>query len=189
MALSDVQLCNRALIKLGAAPITGFDDGTPQGEIAGTLYPSIRDALLSAHGWSFATAQAGLSELETPPLADFGAAFALPADCLRVLSAGIGARGRGVRFRVAGKALHADAEAITLSYIFRPLEADFPPFFDAALIARLAAELCLPITENTSRAELHGRLAEEAFRAAKLIDSQQDTPPALEGFTLIEARS
>jgi hypothetical protein len=46
-------------------------------------------------------------------------------------------------------------------------------FFDAALIAALAAEFCLPVTESTSRAELLYRLSESEFRRARLIDAQQ----------------
>ncbi len=190
MALSDVQLCNRALIKIGATPLGGFDDGTPQAEIAETLYATTRDALLSAHAWTFATAQAALTTtLASPPTADFAHAFQLPADCLRVLSAGSGVRGRGLAYRIVGTTLQTDRDEVVITYVYRAAESAFPPFFDAALIARLAAEFCLPITENTSRAEMYFTLAERAFREAKLIDSQQDTPQAIEDFVLVEARS
>ncbi len=188
MALTDISLCSRALIRLGARPIAAFTDGTAEAEIANALYSSTRDALLSDHAWSFATCQAELTQLADPPLADYGLAYQLPNDLLRVLSAGTLGRGRGVPFRIVGGALHCDADPLLLTYIYRPEESAFPPFFDQALIARLAAEFCVPITENTSRAELHFRLAEEEFRRAKLTDSQQDTPLAIDGFTLIDAR-
>ncbi len=58
MALNDVALCSRALVRLGAAPITSFADGTAESEIAGALFAPTRDALLSAYGWSFASGQA-----------------------------------------------------------------------------------------------------------------------------------
>ncbi|WP_425429102.1 hypothetical protein [Azospirillum thermophilum] len=57
------------------------------------------------------------------------------------------------------------------------------------LIARLAAEFCLPLTESGSRAEALAALAEAEFRRARLIDSQQDSQPGFEDFTLIEARA
>ena len=72
--------------------------------------------------------------------------------------------------------------------MFRPSEGDFPPYFNAALVARLAAEFCLPLTENSSRAERLSRLADAELKVAKLVDSQQDTPPRVEDFTLIRAR-
>src|SRR3546814_3560128 len=59
--------------------------------------------------------------------------------------------GGGVAYRIAERRLHASAETVVLTYVFRPAEADFPPFFDQALIARLAAEFCAPVTESTTR--------------------------------------
>ncbi len=188
MALSDIALCSRALLKIGASVINGFDDATAEAAVAGALYGPIRDALLSAFPWSFATGQASLNQLTATPLADYAYAFQLPENLLRVLSAGAGARARGLDYRIAERRLHCQAPEVVLLYIFRPAEADTPPFFDQALIARLAAEFCVPLTENTSRGEMLARLAEQELRHAKLIDSQQDTPPRFEDFTLIEAR-
>ncbi len=188
MALTDIALCARALIKLGAKPINGFDDGTAEAEVAAALYAPVRDGLLSAHPWNFATTQTTLAQLADAPLADYANAFALPTDFLRALSAGSGARGRGLAYRLSGASLHCNSPAVVLTYLRRPPEPDFPPFFDLALIARLAAEFCLPLTESTSRAEMLARLAEDELRRARTVDSQQDTPPRLEDFTLIEAR-
>ena len=189
MPLTDIALCSRALIRLGAAPITSFNDGTAEAEIAGALYAPVRDALLSAYGWSFASGQAQLTRLADPPAADYQYAYALPEDFLRALSAGTGGRGRGLEYRLARSALHTDAEDVLLSYIFRPDEAEFPPYFDSILIARLSAEFCIPVTESTSRAEAMFRLAETEFSRARQTDAQQDTPGRIEDFSLIEARS
>ncbi len=108
MALSAIALCSRALLKIGAATIASFDEGTAEAEVANNLYGPIRDKLLAAHQWSFACD--GVSELS------------------------------------------------------------FPPFFDQALIARLAAEFCIPLTESEARAVLLDRLANDELRRAKLID-------------------
>jgi hypothetical protein len=188
MALNDVALCSRALIRLGAAPITSFSDGTAESEIAGALYGPARDALLSAYPWTFATGQVALSLLDDAPVADYQSAFGLPNDFLRAVSAGSGGRGRGTHYRIARGALHTNAEAVTLTYIFRPEEEEFPPFFDSALIARLAAEFCIPVTENTSRAEALFRLGEGEYARARQIDAQQDSPGRIEDFTLIDVR-
>lgn len=188
MALSDVALCSRALIRLGAAPISSFDDGTAESEIAGALFGSVRDSLLSAYGWSFASGQVALNHLETPPVADYQHAFQLPSDFLRALSAGVGGRGRGLNYRISRNVLHTNADAVTLTYIFRPQEEEFPPYFDAVLIAKLSAEFCIPVTENTSRAETLFRLADSEFQRARQIDAQQDSPVQIEDFSLIKAR-
>jgi hypothetical protein len=174
MALSALALCSRALLKIGAQPIASLEEGTAEAEVAANLYPSVRDAALSAHPWSFATGQASLPRLAAQPHADYAHAFQLPAGFLRALSAG------DIAYRIHEDKLH--------TYVFRPDEADFPPFFASALVARLAAEFCIPLTESGSRAELLFRLADREMREARLVDSQQDTPRALAHFPLISAR-
>jgi hypothetical protein len=101
MALTDIGLCSRALTRIGAHPITSFSDGTAESEIAGILYGSARDALLSAYGWSFATGQVQLTQLSTPPVADYRYAYQLPNDFLRAMSAGGPGRGRGLNYRLS----------------------------------------------------------------------------------------
>ncbi|MBI1326027.1 MAG: hypothetical protein GC136_00115 [Alphaproteobacteria bacterium] len=188
MALTDIGLCARALVRLGAKPITSFDDGTTESDIAGILYAQARDALLSSYGWSFATAQAALNKLSEAPEADYDCAFQLPADYLRVLSAGSGGRGRGLHYRLYRDQLHANASDVTLTYIYAPDEETFPPYFDAALIARLVAEFCIPLTENTGRAEALIKIADQEYMKARQIDAQQDSPGRIEDFSLINVR-
>lgn len=188
MALDDIGLCARALARIGVHPITSFADGTTESEIAGLLYAPIRDAVLSSFPWNFATRQVLLSRLATPPNGDYQYAYQLPNDFLRAISAGSNGRGRGINYRLARNELHTDAGEVLLTYIFRPDETGFPPYFDALLMTRLAAEFCLPLTENTTRADLLARQAEVEFTRAKQIDSQQDSPSRIENFTLIDAR-
>jgi hypothetical protein len=189
MALTSIDLCSRALLKIGAHTIASFDEGTAEAEVAASLYPTVRDAVLSAHPWNFATSQMELPKLATPPIADFANAFQLPADCIRVLSAGTGGRGQGIRYKVTQRQIHTDVDEVILTCISRPDELDFPPFFDMALIAQLAAEFCIPLTDSTSRWETLQKLAESELRRAKLIDAQEDTPPSIDEFSLLEGRS
>ena len=188
MALSALALCSRALLKIGAQPVASLDEGTAEAEVAANLYPGVRDALLSIHPWSFATGQASLARLSARPTGDFQNAFQLPPGFLRALSAGPPGAGRGLAYRILESRLHTNAEQVVLTYVFRPDESGFPPFFDAALVARLAAEFCLPLTENSGRAEMLHRLAEAELRSARLADSQQATVRAIEDFPLIAAR-
>lgn len=188
MALNSIELCSSALVKLGADSISSFEDGTAEAKVAARLYPLARDAMLSAHPWSFATKKAELAQLTETPPTDFAYAHQLPNDFLVALSAGDAGRGRGLVYQIVNRQLHCDAETVVLSYVFQPSEGDFPAYFTPALVTRLAAEFCLPLTENTSRADRLTRLAEAELKLAKLADSQQDTPPKVEDFTLIEAR-
>ena len=187
MALSSIALCSRALLKIGTRSISSFDEGTAEAEVASSLYSPTRDAMLSSHSWSFATAQATLPRLDVIPVADYQYAFQLPSDYLRVLSAGAG-RGRGLDYRIQEKRLHTDVPEVVLSYVFRPNESDFPPFFDQALIARLAAEFCIPLTDSTSRTETLLNIAETETKRARITDTMQETNRAIDDYPLIKAR-
>ena len=188
MPLSNVELSSAALVKLGAKSISSFSDGTAEADVAGTLYDIVRDSLLGAHPWSFATAHAELVQLPAAPLTNFEYAFELPNDSIKALSAGNTCRSRGAVYQIIGREVHSNYEELTLAYVKRADETDFPAYFVSALVNRLAAEFCLPLTENASRSDLLFRVADTELKLAKLIDSQQDTPPKVEDFTLIEAR-
>lgn len=188
MSFNDIAIASRALIRLGAKPISSFNDGTVESEIAGALYDSVRDTMLSSYLWGFASTQRTLNQLTESPLADFQNAFALPNDFLRAVSAGTGGKGRGISFRVVNGQLHTNTSNVTLSYIYQPPEEEFPAYFTNALITRLAAEYAIPITESTTRADMLYRQAEQEFFKARQIDAQQDTPGRIEDFSLIKAR-
>lgn len=188
MAMTSLDLVNRALVKIGAAPITSFNDTVSEAKIAKLTYSTMRDALLSAYPWSFATMQRPLVRILGRPIADYEYAFQLPNDFLRVLSAGTNGKGRGLEYKIVERRLHCDSDHVILSYIFKPLEASFPPFFDQALIYALAAEFCLPITGSSNQTESLAKLAELEFKRARQIDASQDTPNQFEDNSLIEAR-
>ena len=119
---------------------------------------------------------------------EFANAFALPADCLRVLSAGSGGSGAGLVYRLLEGRLHTNASEAVLTYVFRAAETDDPPYFSKVLITHLAAEFCIPLTDSTSRWESLHKLAEAELRSAKLINAQEDTPQSLQDYCLVESR-
>ena len=187
MSYTDISLCSKAMLKIGAQRIVSFDDGSVEGEVASNLYPIIRDGLLSSYPWSFAVSQMRLPRVDITPVADYQYAYQLPSDFLRVMSAGSG-KGRGGEYKILRDRIHTNIDNLILTYVFRPYEGNFPAYFSEILISKLAAEFCLPITESTSRAEYLTKKAENEFARAKSVDAQQATPTCFEDFSLVEAR-
>jgi len=147
----------------------------------------VTEAALTAHPWSFTLKRARLAEIAGEPLADFGVRFALPDDFLRAIY--LDNRGSSPRHAVFGREIHTNARDVVLTYQRRPEESAFPPFFRSALVARLAAELCIPITESTARAEALDRLAERELERAWAIARAQETPPLVTDDSLLRVRS
>lgn len=203
MAQSDISLASQALLRLGAEAITAFDDGTAEADIAAALYPAIRDQMLCAYPWRFATYRRRLARLDADSPGDgageseYAAVFQLPAACLRALSltppwapaddADVLAGG-GLSYRIRGDRVHCNADAVVMTFIARVDAPAFPAYFAKALVDRLSAEFCLPVMENTARAELLHKLADTSFQIARTADAQSATPMSLNDYTLVRAR-
>lgn len=188
MPFTSIDLCSRALVKIGAKSISSFNEDTAESTVAEQLYTPVLEGLLSSYPWRFALSQRELARLKDAPNADYSYAYALPNDFLRAISAGPKGRGKGLDYRICGTQLHTNSESVLLTYLFKPAEVNFPPFFYQLVIAWLAAEFCLPLTESTARTEHLRAIAEDEFKRAKLIDSQQSVPSAFQDFSLIEVR-
>ena len=62
-AQSPVAVCSRALILVGAEPITSFDDGNNEALIASNMYEDVARSSLLNTRWRFSTNQAVLNRL------------------------------------------------------------------------------------------------------------------------------
>lgn len=200
MPMTPLQYCAQALMRLGAQPIASFEDASLEALVARMIYPMTRDALLASHPWSFAVSVTRLARFapDSPSGSPsdsvsnfreyFDHAFALPPHFLRALSAGADGNAEGLDYRLDGGRLLTSADAVWLRAVLRPNEAVFPPWFDALLVARLAADFCLPLTESPTRAEMLLKAADHAFRQGRLIDSQQQPAKSLRRFPLVDGR-
>jgi hypothetical protein len=188
MPSTPIELCSLALVKIGANAISSFEEGTLEAHVSGLLYPLVRDTLLSAHPWNFATTQLYCAKLTETPLADYTSSFELPSDCLRILSTGANSTRQGPEYKVQSGRIFTNAQTLLLTYIKRTEENRFPAFFKIALVARLASEFCIPLTDSTTRWKALQAVAEDEFRRAKSHDAQEDTPPRFHDFSLIESR-
>ena len=183
-----IALCSKALIKLGAKSITSFEEETAEAEVANQLYESTLQNLLASYPWRFALTQKNLARLTESPISDYQYAFQLPNDCVRVLSAGQNIKSSGLNYKIVGQKLYTNAPAVVLNYIRRPEENSFPAFFTDALIGKLAAEFCLPLTESTTRTDYIKKLSDISISAARLVDAQQNINSSFQDFSLIEVR-
>ena len=188
MTQTAIDICSCALVKVGTQPISSFTENSAEAQVATQLYEPTLQALLSAYPWRFALQQKELPRLAQNPDADYTYAYALPNDFLRAISAGTSHRGKGILYRIYQNQLHSDSENVILTYISRPLEENFPPFFTQLLILKLAEEFTLPLTESTARADYFNKLFLNTFSSAKLTDAQQSIPSVFQDFSLIEVR-
>lgn len=184
MPTADVDLCNRALSRLGTrASIAALDENSTEARTVSIWYAATRDALLRVHDWNFARRRVALAELGS--LSNGSAAgswayrFALPTDCLRLLRLEPSAAGQpSPRFEVAGdgtnRVVLCDEPAPVAIYTARVAD---PGLFDVgfaqALVDQLAAHVAYPITQKTDLAVRLAQAARAALAEAMAADSAE----------------
>ncbi|SNS12755.1 hypothetical protein SAMN04488503_2867 [Humidesulfovibrio mexicanus] len=178
MATSVIEICNNALTDLGEEAIASLGDNTKAARLCNQRWPAVRDAVLRAHPWNCALAQAELAASATSPAWRHAAAYPLPADCLRVLEACVGGSPLDEWEAQAG-AVHCDAQGpLQLLYIRR---VDDPRLYDPllceTLTARLAATLAYPLTASTSLAQSFWGQYADKLREARGVDAREAAPP------------
>lgn len=182
MAVSDVAICNLALQKLGATRITSLTEDSRNARSCNACYEEIRDAELRRHMWNFAIIRKTLAADATAPDFDFGYAFPLPGDCLRLLPPNDNDLDWTIENHNGRPAvLTNDGDTLQIRYVKRITD---PTAFDAAFVEALAAKLawhlCEEITQsNQKKADALNeyRFAISEARRTNAIEQISADPP------------
>jgi hypothetical protein len=84
VSVSDVDIANLALSKLGVLPIVSFADNNPRAALINRTYAMYRDKIQRAYRWNFTRVYTFLSASATPPVFEYPYAYPMPNDCLRI---------------------------------------------------------------------------------------------------------
>lgn len=147
-----VTLGNKALSKCGHYDfITSLTDNTKAANLLLINYESVRDAMLRAHPWNFATTRATLAPNSTTPIwGDGSNFFPLPSDCLRVL----GTDDPYDVWSVEGGQLYYNDTTVNISYTQRITDPNrFDALFIEAYTTMLAITICPPLTDSDTKLE------------------------------------
>ncbi len=182
---SRVEICNRALDKLGSAAITSLDDNVKSARACARMFDSVRDAELRDHQWNFATARASLPALDEVPVYGFSKQYQLPGDCLKVVEINPVAD-----WKIEGRRLLTNITApLRIKYIRRVRDtSSFDALFTEALAARLAQELSETLTQSNSKKRAAQEDYAQAIRRARRADAIEGTADALAETSWIKAR-
>lgn len=182
MATTDVDICNRALSRLGTrAMISALDENSTEARTASIWYAATRDTLLRAHDWNFARRRVALALQGAGPTG-WVFRYALPTDCIRLQRiASASPEAGSARFEVVGDAtgrfVLSDEPAAEAVYTAR---VDDPNLYDAgfaaALVEQLAAHIAYPITQKTETAVRLAQLARAAIADAMAADVNEAAP-------------
>ena len=124
-----VSICNLALSYIGdSATVASIDppEGGPQAQMCATMYPMAVNALLEMYDWTFATFTSPVAQYASEDTRGWKGAFALPADCLRVISVHEQSEQKGeeptdktfeIGASLRGRVLYTDVATPVITYI------------------------------------------------------------------------
>ena len=176
IANSGIDICSRALILIGADPITSFDDGSTESLVAVNMYEDVARASLVNSRWRFATNQATLNLLSAAPTGRYDKAYQLPSDMLMLHAVTV--NDLLIEYQLYGDKVFADTnttDVVVADYSFRALEQNWPSYFSIAVEYALAVVFATSIARDSTLAQLMQNQAANAMAKARSLDSQQQT--------------
>ena len=175
-ANSAVDICARALILIGAEPITSFDDGTTEALVSVNMYEDVaRSSLVNAR-WRFATNQAVLNRLSDEPTGRYDNAYQQPTETLMIHAVTV--NDNPIEYQIYGDKIFADtstSDELIVDFTRRANEQDWPSYFTIAVEYALATLFATSIARDSGLAALMQDAATKAMAKARSLDAQQQT--------------
>lgn len=191
MASSAVDICNNALIKLGAIPESGMiaslGDDTKEARLCKERYDDCRRAVLSMHPWAFAKTRVALTKDATAPDFGYDNQITLPTDLLRIVVEEESLL--YLDYRWEGKKLLTNLDSIDLVYLKdHELVTEWAWPFPEAVAWYLAKEISFALTQSSADFDRCDNNFERMLRRAKTMNAQQLSERVLDANEWLEAR-
>lgn len=188
---SEVDICNRALQKLGASRITSLTENSVNARACNLCYEHVRDAELRAHSWNFAIKRSQLALDATGP--DFGPtnSYTLPADFLRLIAPDAEDNLNDLDWLIEGqKILTEDGAPLNIRYIYRVTDPNvFDALFMESLACRMAVEMCEELTQSNTKGQAVREDYKNSIREARKLNSFEQRPAEQQVDTWLTDRS
>lgn len=181
---SEVELCNLALLDLGADVIESLSEDSDRARLCRHVYPDVRDEILADLQPHCAVRRSLLAATTAPTFeANDGLsyAFALPTGCIKPLSTD----DEYSAWQIEGNTLLADRTPVYLRYVYRLEDTTkYPQHVKTALVAYLSARMAYAITKSNSLMEQKYKFYQIARDKALSLEGQEGTPAIVHTPTL-----
>ena len=186
MPVTQVGICNSALIKVGGSVIQSLTQDTKSAQILNAVYEQIRDEVHRAHKWKFAMKRAILSPLATAPDFEYDFQYTVPLDCLRVVSVD----DDQYDWTREGEYILTNTDtALEVKYIYRNEdESSWDSSFAEAFAWRLAGEIAYALTQSTERTTTCMAGYDKALAYARSFSSTEGTVSGFVADTWTDSR-
>ena len=185
MGLSKIEICNHALLKIGADTIASLDINQNDSEavvqsakLCGILFDQALEETLRTYKWNSALKRLQLSRLTEAPAFKFKYKYQLPSDCIRVMNVYDKADAYDDRTQwvVEGRTVLCDYETVYLCYVSKPNDvSQLDAFLTRAIIQNLAIKLAVPMQlDQVMQNNLIQEYEQVVLPAARSVDTLEN---------------
>ena len=189
---SVVSMCNSALNLLGASTISALTDDSKNARLCNQRYEPIRDRVFRGHAWNCLHKRIQLAQNSTAPVVEYSNAYALPADCLRVLKIHNGTTdsiASALDYKLEGRNVVTDEGTVYLIYVALDTDPNnYDTYLQESISHQLAADIAYAVTNNATLAKNYMERADERFREARFIDATENSLGTIESSEFTDAR-
>ncbi len=174
--VSKINIINKGLTLVGAAPITSLDDDSNNAKVANRTYPLSLRAILAECKWNFATKRALLSLLSVD-LAWYepgeGYVYQRPNDCIRVFET----NSKMATWREEGDYIISDTQGLGIRYTwYIDTPGKYSAEFIDALTDKFASDIAYALVNSSTLGEKYKKLYETVSKPkAMSVNSQGGT--------------
>jgi len=189
---SAVDIANSALNLLGASTISAFTDDSKNARLINQRYEPVRNRVFRSHAWNCLHKRVQLAQNSTAPVVEYSHAYALPADCLRVLKVHNGTTDSiksAIDYKLESRNIVTDEGTVFLIYIALDTDPNnYDTYLQESISHQLAADLAYAVTNNATLANNYMTRADERLREARFIDATENSLGTIESSEFTDAR-
>ena len=189
---SAVDIAHSALNLLGASTISAFTDDSKNARLINQRYEPVRNRVFRSHAWNCLHKRVQLAQNSTAPVVEYSHAYALPADCLRVLKVHNGTTDSiksAIDYKLEGRNIVTDEGTVFIIYIALDTDPNnYDTYLQESISHQLAADLAYAVTNNATLADKYMVRADERLREARFIDATENSLGTIESSEFTDAR-
>lgn len=180
MAVTQVGICNLALVRLGADRISSIDQSTRSAILLKAVWDIAVDSVLAAHPWHFAVKRAELTPTSETPAYEWDFTYDKPSDMLRALVT----YPDDIDFYSEGNKILCDEDSLDIQYIYRNTDpSSWTPGFADALGWYLAKEIAYSLTQSLALEDFCDKKYMRVLAEARSTSGAEGTIQGLEAET------
>lgn len=151
MARTDISVCARALMNLGASPINSFDDPGDTAKFLKLAYPEIRAGVIASYQWECMKVRKELTRQSDAP-SGFHFQFLFPGELIGAPIAVYWSDQPWVRatagYEIRGRRILSNYERLWCEFVVEKPEAEWPSWFADLMVGAIASEIAFMVTDQ-----------------------------------------